>query len=272
MCLSLSSVGLCCIENCYTGFFSIHGTLRFFSRITFPLFRRTFPTVWSLIMIHVHIDSIEGLVVVVRALYNIAGHAVSLQVIEFYMIEKCCLCTWKLVWPEPFFLLSHQSAIVKLFQNCRIYYNIACRNTMFHWDDNHFGFSLIVFSLTFTSLCVYDFFVGNQPCVDRKETPKQRVCERTSSKRPHTWWSHHWWLSTLVNCWKCFEDATSRRISHSKKCTMHIRGQLCIGNDVVQRHGHSQNKHRTNLRPHWTKWKEVCSTIQTGTGITTSRS
>ena len=32
---------------------------------------------------------------------------------------------------------------------------------------------------------------------------------------------------------------------------------------VVQRPGHWPNKHRTNLRPHRPKWKEVCSTSHT---------
>ena len=38
---------------------------------------------------------------------------------------------------------------------------------------------------------------------------------------------------------------------------------LCCGLNMVQIHGHSRNKHRTNLRPHRPKWKEVCYTSHT---------
>ena len=44
------------------------------------------------------------------------------------------------------------------------------------------------------------------------------------------------------------------------RCTTPVCCQLW---HMVQRHGHWPNKHRTNLRPHRPKWKEVCSTSHT---------
>ena len=52
----------------------------------------------------------------------------------------------------------------------------------------------------------------------------------------------------------------------SDRCTTHV----CCRWHMGHRHGHSPIRHRTNLRPHTSKCKEVCSTSHTRTAGTTS--
>ena len=58
-------------------------------------------------------------------------------------------------------------------------------------------------------------------------------------------------VSTLPSAWR-------------DRCATPVSCQLW---HMVQRPGHWPNKHRTNLRPHRPKWKEVCSTSHTKTNI-----
>ena len=61
-------------------------------------------------------------------------------------------------------------------------------------------------------------------------------------------------------------------ITMMKKKIMIMMMILIIHLPLVQRHGHSPNKHITNLREHIPKWKEVCSTSHTRREGTTSGS
>ena len=81
----------------------------------------------------------------------------------------------------------------------------------------------------------------------RKRTRTKRYNEESWQAGRHTPNTGISSKATLPSAWR-------------DKCTTPVCCQLW---HMVQRPGHWPNKHRTNLRPHRPKWKEVCSTSHT---------
>ena len=90
----------------------------------------------------------------------------------------------------------------------------------------------------------------------RKRTRTKRYNEESWQAGRHTPNTGISSKATLPSAWR-------------DRCTTPVCCQLW---HMVQRHGHWPNKHRTNLRPHRQKWKEVCSTSHTKTERPTSGS
>ena len=95
------------------------------------------------------------------------------------------------------------------------------------------------------AMCTWDNTTAQT--ASRKRTRTKRYNKESWQAGRHTLNTGISSKATLPSAWR-------------DRCTTPVHCQLW---HMVQRPGHWPNKHRTNLRPHRPKWKEVCSTSHT---------
>ena len=119
--------------------------------------------------------------------------------------------------------------------------NIA-RPTMMVVDNTPINVNNVLIEKMSKATCTW-----SNTTASRKRTRTKRYNEESWQDGRHTLNTGISSKATLPSAWR-------------DRCTIHVCCQLW---HMVQRPEYWPNKHRTNLRPHRPKWKEVCSTSHT---------